>query len=546
MTAITLRDYQQEAIDALHASWARGTRRAAVVLPTGMGKTVAFAHLAQEEAGRSLILVHRDELVRQAVGKLRSVVTDRRIGVVKAEQDDWDADIIVASVQTLRGRRLHRFSPDAFALIIVDECHHAVADSWSNILEHFAAPRVAGFTATLERGDQRGLGGVWQEVAYTRDIPYGIAHGYLAQPRGIRVAVGDLDLDAASSRGGDYTDTSLGEALTDSSAAKVTAETYLEHAVSTDGARSGVLFAPTVDTAGMFAEAFTGAGITTEVITGNIPVTERQDIYRRHREGETSVLASCMVLTEGWDAPWTSCAVIARPTRSRPLYVQMAGRVLRPWPGKSDALILDVAGVSTRHDLLSVADLAEDDTHEASVADGQAPDLMAIGSDQTRRELTDADQVTVTEVDLFGRSVSAWSRTDGGTWFVPTRAGYVFLRPDGEDWMIGKTADQYRMKGSASDRTGVGGTPAGQSWGWFARVPDLGYAMATAEGVALALDPSIASRRASWRSRPASPAQRELAGRLGATLAPSARASEVSEAISRHYASRLLDPRRSR
>src|SRR5215510_5243701 len=125
---IELRPYQRDALTAIEAATLRGVRRQVVSLPTGSGKTVIFAHLCLVQQQRTLILVHRDELIRQTLDKLAMVPqgTSLDIGVIKAEHDEHAGDIVVASVQTLqRETRLQRLA-QSFGLIVVDECHHAL------------------------------------------------------------------------------------------------------------------------------------------------------------------------------------------------------------------------------------------------------------------------------------------------------------------------------------------------------------------------------------------------------------------------------------
>lgn len=563
--ALKLRDYQTDAIDAVQAAWAAGTKRPAVVLPTGMGKTVIFAELIRivhTRGGRPLVLVHRDELVRQTVAKVHTIAPGMTVGIIKAERQDTDQDVIVASVQTLgRRTRLAQVPAGNFTAVIVDECHHAAADSYTRIMEYFGCfdtdlpVRAVGFTATMERGDSRALGDVWQEVVSTKDIMYGIEHGYLVDPLGRKVTVDGLDLGEVARSRGDWQDNDLGEALLASGAGDITAQAYLDEAQLPDGTlRKGILFAPTVKAAEGFAAAFTDAGIPTEVIVGETTVEDRQAIYRRVSAGTTRVIASCMVLTEGFDMPEMSCAVIARPTSRAGLYIQMVGRVLRPFPGKDDALVMDVVGVSQRHALACLADLMPGD--HIVVNDGES---LAEAVERTKRlragmaGMEIDGERSIEDVDLFHRSTSAWLKTNGGIWFLPTKLGYIFLAPDTrptadvDSWLIGKTADQYRKAAAKSKRYALDSDDdvRGDSWGWLRGAQGIEYAMAFAEQYAEALDGSVSSRKSSWRAKRnmPSPAQTGLAERLGIETFGMNK-SQVSDAISTFYASRCLDTQR--
>jgi superfamily II DNA or RNA helicase len=434
------REYQDEALKAIEEEWAKGNTRTAVVLPTGMGKTIVFARLTKDRAalGKVLILVHRDELARSARDKLHSVAPELEIGIVKAERNDVDAPVIIGSVQTLGRGWTRRFAIQDVATIIVDEAHHAVAKTYLDILEHFGAflpgkspsspgpTPTAGFSATLARDDHRGLGKVWQSVAYRKSIVWGIAKGYLSDVQAKRVVLDDLDLGSVPVNRGDYQEDELGRALLGIGAGPRIAEAWIEHAED----RQGFLFTPNVATAHQFAYDFRAWGLTNAVITGKTPIEERVNAYSRFQQGKIKVLVNCMVLTEGFDMPQASVACIARATRSRNLYVQMAGRVLRPWPGKPKALLLDVVGATQDQKLASIVDLSEDKLKEVKPDESitEAVDREAKEADSPVADL--GGTLRAKDVDLFNLSSRAWLRTRKGVWFIPTKPGLWFLWPD--------------------------------------------------------------------------------------------------------------------
>ncbi len=532
-SALAPRDYQLEALAAVKSSWSRQldrpvTGHPAVVLPTGMGKTVIFAHLVkhivEELDGLPMVLVHRDELANQAAQKIKGVAPGITVGIVKAEKNEVLRQALVASVQTLASLKRRNQLPRV-THIIIDECHHAVAPTYRAILDHFPAAKVVGFTATMGRGDRKGLGDVWSEAVYTRDILYGIKHGYLTDVIGKTVTVPELDLsDVATSRG-DYQEEALAEALEEAEAGSFIAKAYLEHCPD----RQGVLFAPNVRTAFAFADDLNKAGLVTEVVTGETPVEERAAIYRRYESGQTQILSNCMVLTEGWDAPHASVAIIARPTSSVPLYIQMVGRVLRPHPGKGVALVLDVVGVASRMALASVIDLSP------SKVKPEPGETLAEAEERYEEELIgrkvkrgrSAHGLALEEIDLFHRSASAWLRTEAGAWFIPTRDRYFLLWPeDAESWKIG-TVPARSSSGLKREvlKTGL----------------DFETAQAWAEQLAGELDLSVSSRKASWRKRKAAPtsAQQSMAESLGIPWEGMTK-SQLSDAISVKLLSRAV------
>lgn len=529
----TPRPYQVEAIKALTAGWVAGiNNRLAVVLPTGAGKTVVFANLVSEllpqlNGMRALVIAHREELIEQAAAKVRAVRPDLRVGVVKAERDEHeDVDVIVASVQTLAVERRRAAIRD-IGVVIVDECHHAAAPSYMTVLEHFGAWRgvpIAGFTATMTRADG-GLAEVWQEVVFTLDILEMIEDGYLCDVRGKRVTVEGLDLDAVRTRAGDLQDGQLGQALEESDAGPVIAQAYREHA----GDRAGVVFAPTVATAQDMAESFTAAGIPAAAVWGDMARDDRVAALERYRRGDVQVLTNCMVLTEGFDAPWTSCAVIARPTKSAGLYCQMAGRALRLFQGKKDALILDVMGASTRHKLASIVDLTgrnvvvsdEDQTlREAAVETEEKA--------KAKRRALEVARFQVEEFDLFHSSTTRWLKTDSGVWFIPVGDDvYVFLirNPVDRTYWMRRFTPQHGIVGPKQDVP----LPLADAKAWMER-------QAKAMGSRW-----LATRLAPWRSRPASDKQINFCRMRRIPVPPGSTAGEVSDLQAAFHFSSILD-----
>lgn len=534
------RPYQVEALTAVKEAWTRqasnpaGTGHPAVVLPTGMGKTVIFSHLVADivaAGGKALILVHRDELAKQAANKIKQVNPDLSVGIVKAELRQVDRQVIVGSVQTL-ARERRRAELYGITHIIIDECHHAAAKSYLDILAHFPKAQAVGFTATMVRGDRKGLGDVWSEVVYSRDILYGIRNGFLVDVVGKTVVIPDLDLSGVKTSHGDYQEEALAMALEESEAGQFIAKAYLEHCPD----RSGILFAPTVATAYSFAEDMNAAGITTEVVTGETPLDERAAIYARAEAGTTQVLANCMVLTEGFDLPRMKVAVIARPTSNVGLYIQMVGRVLRPYPGSGVALVLDVVGVASKLALASVIDLSPT---KKRMADGET--LMDA---ELREEELDGDGMvegptgrstqglTLEAIDLFHRSTTVWLQTEKGVWFIPTVDRFLVLWPvgTGEDrWTVNVLPNKYGVK---RERL-VGDLSLEMAFAWAEQFAD-DLEQRSGPGF------SVTQRSAKWRkNKVVSQGQRDYAIGLGGDPTGLTR-GEVSDLISRKLVEKVI------
>ena len=199
-----LRPYQQAAREAVQGEWAKGVSKTLLVLPTGTGKTVVFAKIAEDRvrAGeRVLILAHRGELLTQAADKLRAV-TGLGSAVEKAEESalgSWYR-VTVGSVQTMMNeKRLAQFSDDYFGTIIVDEAHHALSDSYQRVLSHFADANVLGVTATPDRGDMRNLGEFFESLAYEYSLPQAIRDGFLCPIKAATIPL-RLDLSGVGDR----------------------------------------------------------------------------------------------------------------------------------------------------------------------------------------------------------------------------------------------------------------------------------------------------------------------------------------------------------
>lgn len=632
-TLLRLRDYQEATIDALMKGWDNGASRLAAVLPTGAGKTVIFSHLSSgyvtaNSGKRVLILAHTDELVRQAVRKLRDVAPHLKVGVVKAGENEVTATVVVASVQSLRSEK-RRAQIRNVGLIIIDECHHATATTYREILEHYGcmgtpcrecldgtedpAPwcdcwddetckgpcrrrahdvadcptpptKVAGFTATLIRGDKASLADIWQDVAYRKDISFMIRRGYLLPPKGKRIEVADLDLSKVRKSGGDYQVGDLGEALEASLAPEVVAEAYVEHAVD----RPGLLFAPTVEAAYVFADKLNAAGIVTETVHGALPAAERRAILGRLESGETQVISNCMVLTEGFDSPKVSCVVIARPTRSSGLYQQMVGRGLRPDPARprdgQDCLIIDVVGASEVHGLASLVDLS---TKPIILRDGQtlieAEDELEEKEGSARGKVVHDGPVVAVDFDpLADASSRMWLKTSGGTWFLSAGGGpearYVFLVPaqpakcecDGSDcdsaWPCsdGEHGEPGTVR-CASCEAGIV-APDPNTWtvvwcrktqlkgvepginGGITEHAGLSLDLAFTWGEDVAVDMGgmdgerLITKKSRWRKEAASDAQLGMLRRCGLAIPEGLTKGEASALIDTHMASQRIAP----
>jgi superfamily II DNA or RNA helicase len=582
---IHLRQYQQEALEAeaRHRAEHPDETRLAIVLPTGAGKTITFAERAKRHVeaayndvaegsdippwGRVLILVHTDELAQQAEAKVRLVTYGRAsVGVVKAERDEVDADIVIGSVQTLANPARRARITDV-GLVIVDECHHATADSYQAIMRHFGCmdwhernneqvkaltdgigwknlTPALGFTATLERGDGQGLGEIWQDVAYSRDVAWGVRKGYLVQPVGHRL---EIELPITDTTGRRF-ETDAGQQdrqLVEALAPEKIVEKWVELAKG----RPTVAFMPLVRSARALRDAFMERGVTAAVISGDMPSGLRRLALTAYELGETQVLVNAMVLTEGWDSPRTSCVIVGRPTKSRSLFVQMAGRGLRPVPGipveDQDCILITVADATT--DLCSIADLS--DRPLDRTADGPLTameDAWDLGKalDEANLAKLWTGHVDAKAFDpIVQRSSKVWRATEHGTPFLP-------ISKDGEYVFVVGTSvwmrEQWRKDGTQG--------PTGVVKRLHKDLPDLELAMTLAEQEAEDrggdLGRLLADRNRPWRKLKPSVEMINYAMHLGLgpqvdrilTARAGGKAGKISDLIARVQATRALEP----
>ncbi len=352
---VELRPYQAEALEALDAAIEAGITRNVISQATGTGKTVEFASwLARRSPKRALVLVHRDELVQQAEETIRRVWADASVGVVKAERDEWDARCVVASVQTLRGQRLARYAPGTFEIVVIDECHHATAPSYRNIVDRLQPPLLLGVSATPFRHDRETLENVFDQIVFSFGLAEAIKAGYLTDIACYRVR-SEAELDGVTTRAGDFAPGELEAAVNTRGRNALVVDAYQRLA----GGRRAIVFAAGVGHARALMEAFRAEGVASAFVCADTPPSERREILSQLKDGTTPVVCNAMVLTEGFDAPAVEAVILARPTKSTGLFTQMVGRGTRPSPatGKERCILIDVADNTRRHRLVTVGDL---------------------------------------------------------------------------------------------------------------------------------------------------------------------------------------------
>ena len=362
----TLLEWQRDGIHAVHAHLTEGAKRVLCVAATGMGKSVFLGNVARAFDARTLILAHREELIDQLAATVTQWWPEASVGKVMAHHHEPDAQVVVATVQTLAGR-LHRV-PGPFDLIVVDESHHVMAATYQTILDHYCgtadllpgmpppaeAPVVLGVTATPDRADRKGVA-EWfgHRIAFSYDTRWAIDQGYLCDLRTLTVRMDNLDLDGVPIRKGDYADGDLGRALQHAGAPKLIVDAWTQHGED----RQTMVFSPTVEMSRAVAAEFTAAGVAAAHMDGGARKDDRRAVLQAFRDGTTKVLCNVALYTEGVDVPETACIIVARPTRSRALLSQIIGRGLRLAPGKKDAIVIDLSGATRDNKLVQAHDL---------------------------------------------------------------------------------------------------------------------------------------------------------------------------------------------
>lgn len=496
------RPYQTEIVNTVCREWQEGVTRQLVSLPTGGGKTICFAMLAHKLGVPTLVLAHREELLLQAKAKIRMVDPTSNVGILQGQTlEGLYSHICVASVQTaVRPQRLEALRRRGFKMLIVDEAHHATnINTYGTVLRSLGfldedkEKLLVGVTATAFRADGIGLGGCFDKIVYERTILAMIRGGYLCDARGRSVKT-SADLSGVHTKAGDFATAELSLAVNTEERNKVIVDSYLEHAAG----RKAIVFCCDIKHSQDVAEAFRTAGIQSAAVWG--AMEGRREVLDDYAAGRLRVVCNCNVLTEGFDDPSTSAVLLARPTKSRTLYIQMVGRGLRLAPEKADCLVIDFADMAGKHNLCSLASLSGANAkfkvkNDQTLTEAVAEEEQNVSAPEIWRK-EHLGNISSEEVELFGNSRFVWT---------PTQDGHYKLSIGEETLWIRKIAGQYvpfTFPQGANKATALADAPL-----------PLGYAQGVAEDYARinasASNRKLIDRTSKWRKETASDRQLE-------------------------------------
>jgi len=340
---LELREHQEDALRALEELRANGNTIALLLHATGTGKTVTAIADAKRMGGRTLFVVHTKDLVNQAITKFEELWPDIFCGRFLDMVHDTDEHVIVGTVQSIT-KNLASFKPDDFAYLIVDEAHHATAESYQQMLKYFKPRFTLGLTATPERADGQSALEVFRNAAHRLNLRQAVECGELVPIRCVRVET-NIDLTKVRFNEVQYNRRDIEEAILVPSRDRLIVDTYLEHVRG----RKAVVFCVNVRHGETLASLFQSHDIPARSVSGRMPMKERKATLDEFATGEIRVLCACDLLNEGWDCPDVEVLFMARPTLSKVIYLQQLGRGTRKAPGKDSLIVFDFVDNATKY-----------------------------------------------------------------------------------------------------------------------------------------------------------------------------------------------------
>ena len=332
---LELREYQQEALDSLEAMRANKETIALLYHATGTGKTVTAVMDAKRCGGRVLFVAHTMELVNQAYSTFRNLWDTVSVGKFADSVKDTDAHVICGSIQSV-ALNLELFQDNDFDYIIIDEAHHASADTYQKVLAYFKPQFTLGLTATPERADDTNILEIFKNTAHKLDIQTAVEIGALVPVRCIRIHT-NIDMTKVRFNSVQYNIRDLDDKIFVPERNKLIVDTWLSYVKN----KRTVIFCASVKHAEQIAKLFQDAGVAALAVSGSMKTSERNEQLAKFASGDIKVLCACDLLNEGWDCPQTEVLFMARPTMSKVLYTQQLGRGMRNCKGKDHLMVFD-------------------------------------------------------------------------------------------------------------------------------------------------------------------------------------------------------------
>lgn len=342
---LELKQHQQEALDALEAMRRQGETIALLHHATGTGKTVTAVLDAKRLGGRVLFLAHTQELVEQAAGAFRNLWPEVTVGCYLEAVKEPEAYVVCGSVQSV-ALHLECFKDDDFDYLIIDEAHHAAADTYQKVLAFFRPSFTLGLTATPERNDDKSILDIFKNTAHRLDIQTAVELGELVPVRCIRIHT-NIDLTKVRFNSVRYNIRDLESKIYVPERNRLIVNTWLRYVRN----RRTVVFCASVWHAEEIARLFRGAGVSAAAVSGNMKRSEREEFQEKFVRREIQVLCACDLLNEGWDCPEIEVLFMARPTMSRVLYTQQLGRGMRLYEGKESLMVFDFVDNASQYNM---------------------------------------------------------------------------------------------------------------------------------------------------------------------------------------------------
>ena len=332
---LELREYQQEALRNLQVMRENKESIALLYQATGTGKTVTAVMDAKSVGGRTLFVAHTMELVNQAYQTFQALWKGASVGKFADSVKEFDKDIVCGSIQSI-ALNLDMFKEDDFDYIIIDEAHHATADTYQKVLAYFKPKFLLGLTATPERADDTNILEIFKNTAHKLDIQTAVEIGALVDVRCIRIHT-NIDMTQVRFNSAQYNVRDLDVKICVTERNALIVKTWLDYVKD----KRTVVFCASVKHAEQIAALFKEKGVSAEAVSGSMKTSERNELLAKFSKGELKVLCACDLLNEGWDCPETEVLFMARPTMSKVLYTQQLGRGMRLSEGKEYLMVFD-------------------------------------------------------------------------------------------------------------------------------------------------------------------------------------------------------------